>query len=88
MRGVTSGVVVGDVPKLVPQDPRYGTHAGDVVLVADTVGKQSIPDFPRKYPRVFLLELPNIRYDLGGSDPRFRPSDGSRENGTGFVVAC
>lgn len=72
---------------LVPQDPRYGAHRWHIVLVADSVGKQSVSDLPGEDARVFLFEVFDVGDHFGRGDARFGAADGSRKDAARLVVS-
>ncbi len=43
---------MSEAANLVPQDPADGGDGGDVVLVADPLGQQLVPDLPGKDSRI------------------------------------
>ena len=64
-------------PNLVPQDPTYGRHRRDVVLVADPLGQEPIPDLPGKYSRILLLQIADESDNLWGCHPWLTATDSS-----------
>ena len=72
---------------LVPEDPADGADGGHVVLVADPVRQQLVPDLPGEDARVpFLVGLDVLDHVRGGH-ARLGTADGSWEDGSGLVVA-
>lgn len=72
---------------LVPQDAANGADRRHVVLVADAVGQQAVPDLPGEDPRVALLVVSDVLDHVGGGDAGFAPADGAGQDGARLVVA-
>lgn len=71
---------------LVPQYPGNAAHRGHVVLVADAVGKQSVPDLPGENPRVLQLQLLDVLDHLRGCHPGLTAADRTRQYAARLVV--
>lgn len=88
MVGWVMGMMVyrGGGPDLVPQYPRDAADRGHVVLVADAVGQQAVPDLPREDPWVLELQLLDVLDHLRGGDPGLAAADRARQYAASLVV--
>ena len=77
----------GQAADLVPQDPTDGGDGGDVVLVADPLREELVPDLPGEDAGVLELEVADEVDDLGRGDAGLGAADGAGEDGAGLVVA-
>lgn len=64
----------------------FCTHARYVVVGADALGEQSVPDFPREYGRALPLKLGDFADHLGCGHSRFTSADRARSDRACFVV--
>ena len=64
------------------------THAGDVLLVADALGQQTIPNLPGEDGRTLALILSNAGHHVTRGYPGLAPPNGPRSDGTGLVIAA
>lgn len=71
---------------LVPEDPGDGGDGGDVVLVADAVRQELVPDLPGEHPGVLHLEVLDEVDHLGRGHPGLAAPDGSGQDGARLVV--
>ena len=62
--------------------PVNGADTGHVILVADALGEQPVPDFPGEHGRVVLLVLRNGVHHVRGRNLGFAAADNS-----GFVIS-
>jgi len=71
---------------LVTQYPRDAGHRRYVVLVADAVGQQPIPNLPREDARVLELQLLDVLHDFRRGNARLAAADCARQDAAGLVV--
>lgn len=71
---------------LVPQYPRDAAHGRHVVLVADTVGEQTVPDLPGEDTRVLELQLLDVLDHLRRGHPGLAAADRARQYAARLVV--
>ena len=62
------------------------THAGHVVVAADAVREEPIPDLPGKDGGALPLILGDALHHVGGGHPRLGAADGAGLDRTGLVV--
>lgn len=62
------------------------TYTRDVVVRADTLLKQTIPDFPCKNRRALTFVEGNLAYDFRRGYSRLTTTDGSGPDRSGFIV--
>lgn len=65
---------------------RKSTHAGDVVVGADTFLEQAVSDLPREDGRALALVEGNLAHDFGGGHAGLAAADGSGPDRPGLVV--
>jgi len=73
---------------LVTQYPRYAGHRRHVVLVANAVGQQSVPNLPREDPRILQLQLLDVLHDFRCGNARLAAADCARQDAAGLIVPC
>ena len=61
----------------IAENATDGADRGDVVLVADALGEQLVPNLPGKDAGVFDLEVLNKVHHLGSSDTGLGTTDGT-----------
>lgn len=71
---------------LVPQYPRDAADRWDVVLVADAVREQAVPDLPGEDPGVLELQLLDVLHHLRGGHPGLTAADRARQYAACLVV--
>lgn len=70
--------------------PQYSRDAGDrrhVVLVADAVGQQPVPDLPGEDTRVLQLQVLDVLHDFRRGDARLAAADRAWQDATRLVIA-
>lgn len=75
VEGVRVGGRVHQRSYLVPKYPADRADRRHVVLVADAIGEQLVPDFPGENSGILLLQLLDVGDHLGGGDARLRAAD-------------
>lgn len=56
------------------------------MLIAHSVGQQTIPDLPREDPWILELQLLDVLHHIRGSDPGFAATDRTRQYAPCLVV--
>jgi len=71
----------------VSEDATDGRDRGNVVLVADPIRQETVPNLPGKNARIFLFEFADEANDLGSCDPGLAAPNSPRQDGSRLVVA-
>lgn len=64
------------------------THARDVVVGADALRQQPVPDLPGKDGRALTLELGDFTHNLRSSYSGFAASNGARSDGPRLIISA
>lgn len=65
---------------------KNGTHAWNIVVIANTLGQQPVPDLPCENRRTLPLELGDLVHHRRRGHPGLGAADGPRLDGARLVV--